>query len=395
MAPFPDDHPEATATAETAELASEVALDVIAMGWATPVGGLVQGAAAFRAGVSRFQAARDVDVFEVGDDAPHGAIISSASGYRTFGFVGIGRLVVLAMAAIDDVRRNLTATDWPARFHLFVAVPDPWQRAIEVGEGDHDEEAQRVDWLGDTVARRAFANLGLPYSGCRCFGGGRDATFRAAVAAGVAMASAAADQDMPALVLAVDSLAAPACVEELANQQRLKTANQPLGICPGEAAVAMVLRLANHHKTSGDRVRLSGLGFALEETGDQSHASAHGKAGLASLRSAIRGAPAPQNIGVIISDHTGQVADGHEWGMTMAGLQVLGLSTDTMKTWFTMPGFGEVGTAYGGIAIGLALRGMIRGYAPALALIKAVGEHGRRAGALVQFTRNPPEAASP
>jgi 3-oxoacyl-[acyl-carrier-protein] synthase-1 len=382
---------EPTASAAASQAETNAALEVVAMGWATPLGGLVQGAAAFRAGMSRFQAARDYDVFEIGDDAPHGAIVSPASGYRTFGFVGIGRLVVLAMAAIDDLRANTASADWPMRFSLFVAVPDPWRRAIDLGEGD-DEEFQRVHRLGEAVARRVCANLGLPFHGCRCFGGGRDATFRVLSAAGAAMASIEAEPDVPALVLSVDSLVGPACIEDLANQQNLKTPQQPLGLCPGEAAVAMLVRPAHWRQASGARVLLAGLGFAQEEAGEHPPANAGGRAGLASLRTAIRGVGSPQEIGLIITDHTGQVSDAHEWGATLVGLAAMGLPTDTIKTWYTTSGFGEVGTAFGGVAIGLAMRGMMRGYASGSAVIKAVGEHGHRAAALVNHERLAPEA---
>lgn len=384
MTQLPGDHVAATTTSEPLEPEVDAALELVAMGWATSLGGLVQAAAAFRAGVSRFQAARDFDVFEVGDEAPHGAIVSPVSGYRTFGFVGIGRLVVLAMAAIEDLRHNTVRADWPSRFHLFVAVPDPWQRAIEMNEGDNDEEAQRVQWLGEMVAHRVFANLGLPYSGCRCFGGGRDATFQAAAAAESAMASAAAEHGSVAMVLSVDSLVAPACIEALANDQKLKTSNQPIGLCPGEAAVAMFVRSVRNNRALNNSVLLTGLGFSQEGQSQDRHSTAHGMASLASLRAAIRRADAPKEIGLVIIDHTGQVADGHEWGTTLVGLGTMGLPTETMKTWYTMTGFGEVGTAFGGVAIGLAMRGMIRGYAPASVLIKAVGERGRRAGALVK-----------
>jgi 3-oxoacyl-[acyl-carrier-protein] synthase-1 len=392
MSRIPGDLLETTVSSETPEQETDAALEVVAMGWATALGGLVQGAAAFRAGISRFQAARDYEVFEVGDEAPHGAIVSPASGHRTFGFVGIGRLAVLAMAAIDDLRHNTASSDWPTRFSLFVAVPDPWQRAMEVDGSDLDEESQRVRRLGEAVARRMCANLRLPYPGCRCFGGGRDATFRALAAAGAAMVSAEGDPGVPALVLSVDSLVAPACIEELANQGDLKTSQQPFGICPGEAAVAMLIRPAHWRQASGPRVLISGMGFAQEEAGEHPPANVSGRAGLASLRTAIRGVGNPQEIGLIITDHTGQVSDAHEWGSTLVGLAAMGLPTDTIKTWYTTSGFGEVGTAFGGVAIGLAMRGMMRGYVSGPAVIKAVGEHGRRAAALVSHEHFAPEA---
>ncbi len=353
---------------------------ILGAGVASSLGRLAQAAAAFRAGVVRFRSARDFELFERGDDAPQPAIISPA-GETTFGFSGIGGLVALAMAALRDLgaRPGIDLVALVRDGICCLALPDPWSRGIRASfDGDDDEEA-RIRWLGDAVAKQAFANLGLPFAGCRCYGGGRIAAPRACAAASSALASGEAPA---ALVLAIDSLVAPACLELLLEDQLLRTRAKPMGFCPGEAGVALALGPASG---GGTGIALDGFAF-VEGSGDpESTTPPDGRAGAESLLASIAvGAPAESACRVVIVDHSGGVADAYEWGGALIHLAAKGVAVDRLVAWYPAAGFGEVGAAFGALSTCLAMRGIQRGYAPSQRIaIKVTGPRGARAGMAV------------
>src|SRR5512138_3789271 len=82
------------------------ALWVKAVGLASPLGGAVQAAAAFRAGIAHPNPAPDVEVMFPGDEEPQ-AVSVHALPSATFGFSGVGRLVALLAEALVDLAASV------------------------------------------------------------------------------------------------------------------------------------------------------------------------------------------------------------------------------------------------------------------------------------------------
>jgi len=341
------------------------------IGLVSSLGSRVQAAAAFRAGITRFQAARDFTLFEPGDESAQPAIISPVVGNLTLGFVGVGRLVALAMAALRDLFDDV-AVEWRRVSQVFMVVPDPLARGIVGAGGDLETEDERVGWLGGEVLRRTLINLGLPAVPCASFGGGHDGFIGAAVAVQQHLVSGSR-----VVILSVDSLAAPECLDLILAEGRLKTRTNAMGTCPGEAGVALLVS----ETATGPGMVLSG--FGLVDLGTDP--AADSDAGMRSLQPALQALTEHAGPFLAIIDHAGQVKDAQEWGMTLTRMQAHGIDTGRMDTWFPASSFGEVGVAFAGLSLALAFREMPAGRVPGTALLKLVGDDGRYAGALVTY----------
>lgn len=369
------------------------ALWVKAMGLASPLGGAVQAAAAFRAGLAHPSPAPDVDVMFPGDDEPQPVSVH-ALPTATFGFSGVGRLVALLAEALVDLSASADLALLGPETGLFLALPDPAERGFGLGrdpdDDDPEDAAARLAALGARLVALSGAAAGVDLRRFRAqlLGGGNVAFARALAAAHQAIASRAVRS---ALVCAVDSLASPDCVALLATERRLKTGDQPVGLAPGEAAAAFLLEAPRRAQPGAEAeilVHEPVLGVDPRPLG--SDAPSDGRALADCLVRAIGAAGGGGSTLVLVSDHDGETHRGHELGMMQHRLVALGARhLADAPTWLPASSFGSDGAASAALALAIGARGLARGYAgtSTVALLSSADAGERAAVAVTSVAR--------
>lgn len=346
---------------------------VKAMGLASAVGPLVPAAAAFRAGVARPSPAPDFENFTPGDEEPSTVAVHALPA-ATFGFSGVGRLIALLTEALADLatREDLAALE--EKTGLYVALPDPRERGFTTGKDtfheDPDDPGARVEALGLRVTRGAFDALGLRWRGApaRFFRGGN---------AAFAVALSQAGDDLrnrrvrAALVCAVDSLASPMTLELLREEGRLKTQDEPTGLIPGEAAVALLLTPDSRSETAEQAppvfLQNVTLGKDPSKPEDDRPTDARPLAGC--VLSALGPLGPSEKPPVLISDHDGQHHRAYEWGMLQLQLAASDRRLGDCPAWMPAQSFGHTGVASAGVGAAIAFRALQRGHAPSPSLL--------------------------
>jgi 3-oxoacyl-[acyl-carrier-protein] synthase I len=375
---------------------------VKALGLASPLGGLVQASAAFRAGIARPAPSPDAEVMFPGDEQPQPVQVHALAA-ATFGFTGVGRLAALLTEALADL--PAVPGFWAAPgAGLFLALPDPPERGFVLsGGGDEDEDywlddedpegAQaRVDALGKRVlsaaARATTFALGTMAS--RFVGGGHVAF---ATALALARDEILARRMGSALVCAVDSLASEATVANLLEHGRVKTEATPTGFVPGEAAVVLLLESlpGRSVQLTGPLVRLANVAAATGDRPAMSETPSDARLLAACFERAL-GSLAPEEAApLVVSDHDGEVWRAHELGSMRVRLAARDRRLADTPIWYPATSFGHTGTASGGVGLALAYRALRRGHSPApRAVILSSADSGARAAALLTGESLPP-----
>ncbi len=348
------------------------AVALSAMGAATSLGALVQAAAAARAGIVRARelpASTCVD----GETREPVPLIGHSAGPLTDGFEGLGRLVQLCMAALDDLRAS-SAGVRQEQLEWFLCLPR------ELGLGT--SPPRPPEDIARLLAERLQAETGLvprPKS-FHVLMEERGGTVRAVAESTRLLRERRCEQ---ALVLACDSLVSPERTEPLLGARRLKTPDHPVGFMPGEAAVAVLLERHDTLKERGQRSH----GHLFEPVSGQEPQSFNakappmGRALVEVLTKALAEAEAgnlPE--GSVYLDLNGEEFRAREWGQTLLRAR----DTCRVGDWFPcLPAlsFGETGTASPLLALCLAARAFARGYSRGHhALLLVSGDDGHRAG---------------
>ncbi|WP_147443588.1 hypothetical protein [Corallococcus sicarius] len=356
---------------------------VEAAGMGSPLGPFIQACAAFRAGMDRFEGARDFHHF-AGEENARLKLTVSALPSATFGFAAAGRLVSIACETFQDLRTRLSEGALTRDMPLFLALPDPLDLGMAVSPELERNEPRRLQSLGRRVLSITFENLGWPWPGgpWHFFGGGHAGFARALQAAGAWMASSAG---RGCVVGSVDSLLDAGLLETLLLQQRVKTEEQPVGFTPGEAGVALLLRVPGHTPAELPR------GRPLVEAVSLGQAPADASGGARVLASCVRALrsflPGEAGEPFWVSDHNGEELRALEWGTLQTLLRAEPPLWASFEAWYPATGFGETGVASGALGVCLGARALERGYAPARAgIILSTDESGERAAVLLTST---------
>jgi 3-oxoacyl-[acyl-carrier-protein] synthase I len=305
--------------------------------------------AAILAGLSGARAEAAFGVFIKG---PEGAPMPlCAAPVVSYGFVGIGRMVALLHRALlrlierPDNRAALGQTPW------FVAVPDPADREIDLGDDVSADDAQRVKRLAETVLERTFAAAGVPVGRAphRFFGGAKTA-FGEAV--GAALREIEAGTLPRCIVAAVDSLLSPAVLEDLGANNLLKGPDNQYGIVPGEGAALLVLGKSKSI-TRIEKATLVAKSAQNRERGD----------GRALARAIAETVSASESSGAIILDHTGERERAIEWGDALVHLTGDGVAARVGIALTPAMSIGETGVAAQALGTVLSSYALARGRA--------------------------------
>jgi 3-oxoacyl-[acyl-carrier-protein] synthase-1 len=357
-------------------------------GAVTSVGlGLRASAAAIRAGLSRPALLPDAPAVLDPDSAiapPTPVVGHPVAGYAD-GFSLFGRWIQLARGALRDLLASgavpppADAAFW-GRTAIVVATSPPRDEVLlcEPGEGEA--------FLRDGFASRVAPALSLPVrpEAVHLVAAGHPACAEA-IATAQRLVGPAADR---VLIVAVDSLIDPLLLEAFAGEDRLKSADQPVGLAPGEAAACLLLEDDGWARRRGvpALATIAGLAFGDDPASLDSGMPRLGRALAGAIRAALDGARtgAPYE-GDVVVDVNGETWRSQEWG---AALHRLAGRLGDPAVRFPAASLGDTGAASGALAIALAIawgeRGAARGPE---ALVVSSGEQGRVAAALIRRAR--------
>ena len=373
---------------------------ITGMGMVTALGLDVNtSCAAARAGVSR---AQELDYFSVPslEDGSVSDVIGHAVPEITRGFEGNARLLRLMQAGLADLQKQVPSAPWKsARTAFYLSLPHPRRILTGLALIQDKEERQRKMEEVEGVEQKPLDNSMpqhlLAKAARLCGWHGEPILKFVATTGNVGVAEAISkaasellrgDVDI-AIVGGVDSLLDEKTLEWLEQTGRLKTQDIPAGMQPGEAAAFHVLeRLGSLKKRSAS---FSGIVERIE-LGHDNRSLFSGQAPdgqmLARVLDDMRAAwhyhrdrPA-----WIITDQNGGLYAATEWGHSIVRLCNHSTAFQHHLLWFPCASFGDTGAASGAVAICLAFRAFIGGYAPASnALLVSSSDDGTRGAVLL------------
>ncbi|WP_163781917.1 hypothetical protein [Myxococcus vastator] len=319
--------------------------------------------AAFRAGIVRTKPSESVTTFAPGDSEPQPVFVHEVLG-STFGFTGEGRLVALAMEALEDLRTSVPLESLGREAGIFLALPD-----FSDGSGPV-ELAAATERLGRRILKRALEGLGVswPEERWRFFSGG---------SAGFALALESAQRAMErhdyetCVVGAIDSLVEPGTLRYLLSERRLKTTDNPVGLVPGEAGAILVLRKgpSRLEPATGPTVDIAAVHLGREPHARGAKLRPDGMALAACVQAVLSAGPGAKDDVLFITDLNGEEVRAWEWGCALLRLRGDGAVAGDSPFWIPATGFGDVGAAAGAVGAALARHAFLRHYAPARRLV--------------------------
>jgi len=240
-----------------------------ALGACTPLGDSVSSAAAFRAGINRLETLEDIGVDD--DDVEEA---QSYSGYTCQPFTGklegLARYIRMGSAAINELKTRAPNADWQTcgNTAYICTLANVFEEPIdELGLDEEMEEEIRNEI--DDEEKHTIKHL-LSGMGAECGLTIPEAQqlylFRGSVGFFKGINKAIEllhnQQCQYVVVGAIDSLVDPAKLKMLEIEGRLKDANNPTGIIPGEAACFLLLTL--NGVTSSPKIQISPAHFSQE-----------------------------------------------------------------------------------------------------------------------------------
>lgn len=337
---------------------------VEAMGMSSCLGPMPTACAAFRAGIVRPRASVDIATFAPGDREPQPVTLCELP-VSTFGFSGIGRLVAIAMEALEDLGTRISLGELGREAGVFLALPD-------FSEGTSPREiAASTERLGRQVLGRALEALGVswPEARWRFFTGG---------SAGFALALDAARRELERRALetcvvgALDSRTDPGHLQYLLGERRLKTADNPVGLRPGEAGALLVLRSrrAGRGAEATPSVDFTSIHVGQEPNAMGADRRPDGRVLFTCVQAVLGPASSGRDGILFVCDLNGEERRAWEWGNVLVRLRGSGFQEVVdAPYWAPAEGFGDVGAAAGAVGACLAVRAFQRRYAPARRII--------------------------
>jgi 3-oxoacyl-[acyl-carrier-protein] synthase-1 len=170
-----------------------------------------------------------------------------------------------------------------------------------------------------------------------------------------ATATIRSGQASEALVCAVDSFLAARVLLWLDGQRRLKTASNPQGVLPGEAAAC--LWLSRHPPARDCATRVAGVGFGSEEASALNEAPLLGTGLADAARAALKAAGCGfEAVDLRVSDASGEELGFKEQALLLARL--LREVKPSVPLWHPAELMGSTGAASGLLQIALADRAL-------------------------------------
>jgi 3-oxoacyl-[acyl-carrier-protein] synthase I len=344
---------------------------ITALGANTSLGGAVTACAA-----SRARLARPAPLQRVALDPDEGSAPVVGHPVPTvMGFHGDARLLSLALPAL----REFVTSSHPeagTRAALCVAVPDVEARARAAG-AEVPPRLRFADRLVEASGLTVAPDLRIVFP----FG---QAGFGLAMeAAAEILAQGRADV---CVVGGVDTLCDDLALAALAEEDRLKTGDNPVGLQPGEAAAFLLLEPLDAARRRKAPVLGVVAGFALAHDPRDGQDPPIGEGLAEALRqlAAVTG-PFPVGETWFLLDRNGEAVRANDWGYCQQRLMASMHGLLPAAEWDLAITFGDTGAASGALAAQAAVRGFARGYAPGrCAVVLSSSDGGQRAAVRIE-----------
>ena len=376
-------------------------MNLIATAMVTSLGYDVHTAcAASRAGLTR--AAELPFVVPENDNSP-GLAIGHPATLLGGGFEGDARLVQLLVGAFRDLAQQLPGDILSSpRLGLYLALPagDRERQGLHLVAEDvralYLERLGRPSQVDDGARARRILDSALRMANLPAVRSAVEGVHVSTAGhAGVIELYESARDDLDsgrldlALVGGVDSLVGHATLRWLHSTRRLKSAESPAGLAPGEAAAFVALRRESldGRQPDSSRARVDHVVTRSSKTDFWSGDPADGRTQFQIL-DALRGdSTRSAEAHWVIADQNGEVFRASDWGWTLVRLRAAAAKGERVDVWYPPASFGDVGAASGALATCLAVEALERGYAPSSrAMLLTNSDSSARAGCLVSST---------
>jgi 3-oxoacyl-[acyl-carrier-protein] synthase-1 len=373
-------------------------MDVIATAMVTSLGyDAATSCAAARAGLTR---ASELPFTVLENDHTPGLAIGHTVGLLGGGFEGDGRLIRLLDGALRDLANQLPVEQVArARFGIYLAIPASTRERSGSELILPDERARYFEQLGEPKPANELARAKKLFQTAAQLAGIPPSVLSSAITLRVSVIGHAAAIELYelaradlesgvvelAILGAVDSLVGSATLRWLQLTGRLKSAESPAGLSPGEAAALVVLQGSAAVKTAIPPVaRLSVVTRTTSPTQLLLGQQADGLGQFQVLR-ALTKAVGGNGALWVNTDQNGEVFRGTDWGCSLVRLEAVSEAAMTnASVWYAAASFGDVGAASGVLATCLAVRAHERRYAPSIhGLVLCNSDGADRAGCVV------------
>jgi 3-oxoacyl-[acyl-carrier-protein] synthase-1 len=330
-----------------------------------------------------------------GEPAP---TIGHAASLLTRGFEGDARLVRLLQGVLTDLSAHAYTQAQGVRSGFYLSLPDPRriygglelipseatrkEKEKEAADADDEPDVERPSRLLAQAAELARWRGTPQVRGVVT--SGHAGGIEALNAASLDLAAGSIDV---AIVLGVDSLLDEDTLYWLQATYRLKTAANPVGLPPGEAAAAILIET-----TAGAQARQRPtIANVLNVTvGAEAQSLLSGAPPVGSELARVLAAAGElagwrdETPAWLVVDHNGETYRAAEWGHAVVRLRGEYAAVANAKLWYPAAALGDTGAASSVVGMCVALAAIERGYnAAPCCVISATSEAEPRAVAVL------------
>ncbi|MFY0522369.1 hypothetical protein ACN28I_03845 [Archangium gephyra] len=366
-----------------------MALALTGMGLLSSIGhDVVTTCAALRAGLVRPAPIIGTDVLEL-DSGEMVPVMGHPVKGVTEGFLFVGLWTRMAERAIRDLLEygglpDPDRSDFWRTCELLLVTPHLDPARFPLLDGPVDESFLK-DGYASTLLE--ITRLAIPTARAHAFPAGHVGVAAALETAARIIEGGRAER---CLIIAVDSYLEPDTLDWLAGHRRLKTGDNPVGLMPGEAGVALLLESSRAVEARGGHVDAWIHDAALVDTGsprEKKDARRDGSA-LAKLLSSLM--PELPFRGDVVVDLNGEQWRAREFGTALAHL---GTGLAEARVLLPATSLGDTGAASGGVGVCMAARAFARGYARTQeSVVVSLSETGQAAA--IRLSHPAPPGAS-
>lgn len=310
------------------------------------------------------------------------------------GYSGLAKLLALSKSALAELlfHAAIPRDQW-SRVGLCVNLSDGYFQS-NFGDsaeplGDEAPASFEEEWVAtvEALPSRLCADhdLPIPVDARVAIAGGRVGLVSLLQRAAAAIQRGSIDR---CIVGGVESCVEPTALHAYAAAGVVKTADNPAGFLPGEAAAFLLLERPAH--ANRDRITLRVAGFS--QTNDVPYLRSDAVPSGRGIADAVTEALAQRESAgdwprLVVADLNGTEGRAADWGSALVQLRAR-FGELAFDVWLPALSFGETGAAAGPLAVCMIYRATDRQYAPgANALITLASEDGGRAAVVLESSR--------